>query len=90
MFIRLSKILCNNSVAICKSVNFIYVSKDRKMKEEKEDLESRRHCEYRESMLYVMRAPSFPRAREYVVRIIASEHLSYKIAVDTCQGNIKL
>lgn len=57
------------------------------MKEEKENLES---CECRGSTLHVMRAPSFPRAREYAVRIIASEHLSYKIAVDTCQGNIKL
>lgn len=30
------------------------------------------------------------RAREYASRIIGSEHLSYKIAMDTCQGNIKL
>ena len=40
--------------------------------------------------LHIICAPSFPRAREYAVRIIAGEHLSYKIAVDTCQGNIKL
>lgn len=30
------------------------------------------------------------RASEYASRIIGSEHLSYKIAMDTCQGNIKL
>lgn len=40
--------------------------------------------------VYPIHTRSFSRAREYAVRIIASEHLSYKIAVDTCQGNIKL
>lgn len=30
------------------------------------------------------------RTLQYGSRIIGSEHLSYKIAMDTCQGNIKL